>query len=193
MMKLLGGALTIFSVILGILGYFGFQQVMKSQLEKWAQDEFKVKIEASKALAESAAQNANKSLGEVNAILAGLRAKAVVPIGTIVPWFPPEVPKEGVSLNTIVPQGWAICDGSNGTPNLQDRFVLGTLDPNSIGKQGGSKTHNHTASFSAPRFEADNVGSRGTGASEHDRTKVSVNEAEAMPPYTMLVYIMKLP
>ena len=24
-----------------------------------------------------------------------------------------------------IPTGWALCDGTNGTPNLTDRFVLG--------------------------------------------------------------------
>ena len=24
-----------------------------------------------------------------------------------------------------VPSGWALCNGSNGTPNLRDRFVVG--------------------------------------------------------------------
>lgn len=194
MMKMLGGALGLFSVILGILGYFGFQQVMSNQLEKWAKDEFKAKIEASKALAENAAQDANKSLGEVNFILASLKTRAVVPVGTIVPWFPPASPNNGASLDTIVPQGWAICDGSNGTPDLRDRFVLGTTDVKLLGIQGGSKSHNHTGSATGSRFEANNIGSNGTGATRHDDSRtVVINPAEVMPPYVALVYIMKLP
>lgn len=193
MMKMLGGAFAAFSLILGLLGYFGFQQVMSKQLDEWAKHEFKAEIEASKALAKSAAQDANKSLGEVNVILADLRAKAVVPVGTIVPWFPPSIPKAGEPLGAVVPRGWALCDGSNGTPNLQDRFVRGTLDPKSINQEGGSKTHNHSASFSGTRFEADNIGRNGTGATRHDGNVISISEAETLPLYTTLAYIMKLP
>ena len=44
-----------------------------------------------------------------------------------------------------IPQGWALCDGNNGTPNLTDRFVIhadadngGT---NNVGVTGGEQTH----------------------------------------------------
>jgi len=36
-----------------------------------------------------------------------------------------------------VPSGWALCDGSNGTPDLRDRFVIGAggdHDPGQIGR-----------------------------------------------------------
>lgn len=186
MMKMLGGAFVAFAAVLGLVGFFGFQQVMKTQLEKWAQDEFKVKIQASIALADAAAKQANSSLGEVNLILAGLKAKAVVPIGTIVPWFPPKGPIE-------VPQGWVLCDGNNGSPDLRDRFVLGTADAAKVGTPGGAKEHIHEARFKGTRFEAANVGRNGTGATRHDDNKIVVAAEEAMPPYVALVYIMKLP
>ena len=45
-------------------------------------------------------------------------------------------------LNEI-PAGWALCDGNNGTPNLQGRFVLGTDITNNIniGATGGEAAH----------------------------------------------------
>jgi len=66
-----------------------------------------------------------------------------------------KVDKDGVSVDipvllprglitmfsgTTVPEGWALCDGTNGTPNLVDRFILG----GTLGDIGGS----NTASFS---------------------------------------------
>lgn len=39
-----------------------------------------------------------------------------IPTGIIMAW-------SGVSTN--VPAGWAICDGTNGTPDLTDRFIIG--------------------------------------------------------------------
>ncbi|KAL0219491.1 hypothetical protein P9112_005144 [Eukaryota sp. TZLM1-RC] len=37
----------------------------------------------------------------------------------------------------VIPQGWVLCDGKNGTPDLRDRFVLGASDVSSIGQKGG--------------------------------------------------------
>lgn len=36
------------------------------------------------------------------------------------------------------PSGWYDCDGSNGTPNLEDRFVVGAGDTYAVGGTGGS-------------------------------------------------------
>jgi len=46
-----------------------------------------------------------------------------VPVGGIIMWN-----------NTTIPKGWQICDGTNKTPNLQGRFVLGV--GSSSGKHG---------------------------------------------------------
>ncbi|MEE9409692.1 MAG: hypothetical protein V3V41_02065 [Candidatus Heimdallarchaeota archaeon] len=54
-----------------------------------------------------------------------------------------------------IPQGWQLCDGTNGSPNLQDKFVRGintAIDqPGSIGgqdivtlSQAELPVHNHT-------------------------------------------------
>ena len=49
-----------------------------------------------------------------------------------------------------IPAGWLLCDGTNGTPNLQDRFVVGAGSAYAVGATGGSAnatlvSHNHTA------------------------------------------------
>jgi len=53
-----------------------------------------------------------------------------------------------------IPAGWALCDGSNGTPDLRDRFVVGAGSVYSPGNTGGASTvtltitqmpgHNHS-------------------------------------------------
>ena len=53
----------------------------------------------------------------------------------------------------IAPKGWAICDGKNGTPDLRNRFILGS-GKNIVGKTGGEEnvklttkempSHNHS-------------------------------------------------
>lgn len=39
-----------------------------------------------------------------------------------------------------IPAGWAICDGTNGTPNLTDRFIIGAGGNLSPGNTGGSSS-----------------------------------------------------
>lgn len=75
-----------------------------------------------------------------------------IPVGGIIMW-------SGTIAN--IPSGWALCNGSNGTPDLRNKFIIGssvddtgqsvTSITGSNTKTGGSKdaivvSHNHTAS-----------------------------------------------
>jgi len=70
-----------------------------------------------------------------------------IPAGLIAKW-------SGSVLN--IPAGWALCNGTNGTPDLRNRFVVGAGSTYSVGATGGADsvtltaaqmpTHNHTAS-----------------------------------------------
>lgn len=60
---------------------------------------------------------------------------AGVPPGTITLWYG--------SLVSI-PNGWFLCDGDNGTPDLRDRFVLGAGGSVPVDAVGGSSTHTHS-------------------------------------------------
>jgi len=49
-----------------------------------------------------------------------------------------------------IPSGWLLCNGSNGTPDLRNSFVLGAGNSYSVGQTGGSTdaivvSHTHTA------------------------------------------------
>jgi hypothetical protein len=64
-----------------------------------------------------------------------------IPSGGIIMW--------SGSIATI-PTGWRICDGTNGTPDLRDRFVMGAGNTYAVAATGGSKdavvvSHSHTA------------------------------------------------
>lgn len=52
-----------------------------------------------------------------------------IPTGGIIIWS---------GLANAIPSGWALCDGSNGTPDLRDRFVLGA-GTHEVGETGGSE------------------------------------------------------
>lgn len=43
-----------------------------------------------------------------------------------------------------IPDGWVICDGTNGTPNLRDKFVRSRGGSYEAHSQGGTRYHNHT-------------------------------------------------
>lgn len=73
-------------------------------------------------------------------VLSGLKSRVeqierqsdenLIPTGAIVMW--------SGAINDI-PKGWVLCDGTRGTPNLSDRFILGTAttDPNALRTGGG--------------------------------------------------------
>jgi hypothetical protein len=43
-----------------------------------------------------------------------------------------------------IPTGWLLCDGTNSTPDLRDKFIRGTPNATDPGGTGGANTHNHT-------------------------------------------------
>lgn len=68
---------------------------------------------------------------------------AAIPSGGIIIWS---------GSVASVPSGWYLCNGSNGTPDLRNRFVIGAGSTYSVAATGGSKdaiTVSHTHSFSA--------------------------------------------
>lgn len=58
-----------------------------------------------------------------------------IPAGGIIIWS---------GAADAVPDGWALCDGTNGTPDLRDRFVLGAGGSRAVGATGGEETHKLT-------------------------------------------------
>ena len=70
------------------------------------------------------------------------------PKGVILMFYPGRL-QEGQKLEDVIPKGYAICDGNNGTPNLVGRFIKGTATPtevkeynNSDLEQGTNGTYN---------------------------------------------------
>jgi hypothetical protein len=70
----------------------------------------------------------------------------IVPTGVIVMW--------SGSVATI-PSGWLLCDGTNSTPDLRNRFIVGAGSTYSVAGTGGSAdaivvSHTHTATVTDP-------------------------------------------
>lgn len=71
---------------------------------------------------------------------------ALVPAGMIMIW--------SGSVGSI-PSGWVLCNGSNSTPDLRDKFVIGAGSTYAVNGTGGSAnavvvSHTHTATVTDP-------------------------------------------
>lgn len=63
-----------------------------------------------------------------------LISDTAIPAGLICMW---------AGSTETIPAGWAICDGTQGTPNLTDRFVIGAGTSLAAGEIGGTLGHSH--------------------------------------------------
>ncbi len=95
-----------------------------------------------------------------------------------------------------IPNGFVICDGTNGTPNLTDMFVRGAGHLSAPGETGGNVNHNHT--FTGDGHFHDLALALGLqfGPDISDRTTLdpaagTTDNANGLPPYYALAYIMK--
>lgn len=74
-----------------------------------------------------------------------------IPEGTILGWDPILRSPDGqpTGRTRTLPAAWKVCDGRNGTPNLDSRFLMGVLTESMAGKPSGSNVipsapvHNH--------------------------------------------------
>jgi hypothetical protein len=113
-------------------------------------------------------------------------------------------------LNNI-PEGWALCDGNNGTPNLTGKFLLGVNQTSDVSAfrtlkaTGGSTkisvnqlpSHSHNVGFMAlgvqPGIAGGLVDSVGTWNPNSPIVSKSTGEGQDYyPPFVTVAYIMKL-
>lgn len=135
----------------------------------------------------------------------------LIPRGVIVVWY-----------GTTIPNGWLLCDGTNNTPDLRNRFIYGAIGA-TTGTTGGSATSGFTLSTSQVPPHTHSLGgynnhgftnSCDNGSSVScpdgwnwgnlttDNGKVGSNNNggsgtdpvsfSIMPPYYTLAYIMKI-
>ena len=108
---------------------------------------------------------------------------------------------ESNGLGKNLRAGWAICNGNNGTPNISNRVIIqyGSDFP-TLNAVGGSKdavvvAHSHSIATS-PNDAIGYVTAKtssstgGTAINTNSAGESGVNKN--MPPYIVLVYIMKL-
>ena len=137
----------------------------------------------------------------------------LTPKGGIIAWKPSTANVVGGVL--IPPPTWALCDGSNGTPDLRGRFILGVgqgagLINRLLDTSGGLEevtltiaqmpAHNHFFADNAPAGFGSwgDHGRRSSGIANwqhipsHTHNTGENKPHENMPPFYVLAYIMKL-
>lgn len=135
----------------------------------------------------------------------------VIPVGGIIMW--------SGSINQI-PTGWALCNGANGTPNLQDRFIIGAGISYGAGATGGQTqvtlsaqnlpphTHHYYDSFFSeygpPSWQSTWVGLRGSLDNDNNPFDYQIYRQteggdglystpfNVLPPYYALAFIMRV-
>jgi hypothetical protein len=122
--------------------------------------------------------------------------------------------------SATIPSGWLLCDGTNSTPDLRNRFVVGATSTYAVGATGGSAdaivvSHSHTATVTDPGHlhtlpfvDGGTIGGSGatngfrgagtyntstatTGITVANSTTGSSGTNANLPPYFALCYIMK--
>jgi hypothetical protein len=84
---------------------------------------------------------------------------------------------------STIPAGWKLCDGTNGTPNLADRFIVGYTgsgDYSSINNTGGSNNLNITTSNLPSHTHTITVGNE-SSAHTHGDSYTSTNHGKTTP------------
>jgi hypothetical protein len=147
----------------------------------------------------------------------------IYPILQNAPASAPAVPSGGIILwsgsTGSIPATWFLCDGTNGTPDLRNSFIVGAGSTYAVNATGGTAdaivvshshsitdpTHNHASSagnflvtagtpaFSGGGISLGNVAttaSASTGITGTNSAGVSGTNAN-LPPYYALAYIMK--
>jgi hypothetical protein len=119
--------------------------------------------------------------------------KNALPQGAVIAWYG----TEGVTIPD--PNIWAICDGTNGTPDLRGKFISGVSDMASIGVDpNGTSSHSHPGSAA---MAADNpahlIKSTDKGDDSLPTTydihthPLAITVASHIPPNFRLIYLMK--
>ena len=97
-----------------------------------------------------------------------------VAVGSIMIW-------SGATNN--IPTGWQLCDGTNGSPDLRDKFVVGAGNSYAVDATGGSTTSTGAGSVS---FGPAGSGNASTAGSSSATVSITV---DTLPPYYALCYI----
>jgi hypothetical protein len=132
--------------------------------------------------------------GEAKSVVGGAEFY-MVPRGAIIMWS---------GAISDIPSGWALCDGTNGTPDLRNRFILACQPGEDPGEIGGASSHYHTVDIGPFSTGVPNNYWRGANllsasdcpTYDHIHTvnppPTNTDTKNNIPPYYKLAFIMRL-
>ncbi len=96
-----------------------------------------------------------------------------------------------------IPAGWTLCDGTNDTPDLLNKFVVGAGDTYNPGDTGGAASHNHTGTAPAHSHSLTGGAAIGPGSGFYPTVyggivPITVDPSSNLPPWHALCFIMKV-
>jgi len=126
--------------------------------------------------------------------MGSLADSRIIPTGAIMLWS---------GSSAAIPATWQLCDGTKGTPNLVNRFVVGAGGTYAVNTTGGEATHIlTTAEMPSHTHTGTTRGAMGaisSGATDYPASASTVTGATGggsahnnLPPYFALCYIIKL-
>ena len=175
----------------------GFDERIKTNATNIATNKTNISTNATNIAANTAEiKNINEKITNIKTNITALQD--AMPVGSIIMY-------NGKAEE--IPSGWAICDGTNGTPNLLDRFILASTY---CGGTGGNAQITLSVSQLPPHRHRLKKCWYGKSDNADDRQvvrwddSVSTNDQilteetgfglpiNIMPPYYRLIYIMKV-
>lgn len=95
-----------------------------------------------------------------------------------------------------IPAGYVLCDGNNGTPDLRNRFIVGSGDTYAVDDTGGNINHNHDFTGDGHFHTLEGGTNFNAGANINQNTSTdpaagTTDNENGLPPYYSLAYIMK--
>ena len=94
----------------------------------------------------------DKNIAERVAVQENLYSLSAVPLGTICMWY-------GTYATLVALEGWHLCDGTNGLPDLRGCFVMGAEEDADVGVAGGQASHYHVNGSAAASGSHNHSGS----------------------------------
>lgn len=141
------------------------------------------------------------AISTLDASVTALQNEVRVPVGGIIMWG-----------DTVIPSGWALCDGQNGRPDLRGKFIVGydsgSVDYSTVGATGGAAAVSLTAAQNGPHthtyIDTYHTETNDTDAGSNARPYQTQNQAkvtgssglgaphENRPPFYTLCYIIRV-
>ena len=117
-----------------------------------------------------------KEIGSKKIFYVQLSSDDNTPRGTILMFYPGKL-EGGQTLEDVIPEGYAICDGTNGVPDLRGRFIRSAYDYNDV------KEHDNNNLIQGESGRKDSIKIREDNLPPHTHT-FNVQNTLAISEYT---------